>query len=291
MRSSRKNRVIKRKRSARKGKHKTSRKHCGGNGSPSTFYFYNRFHYGDNILNLKFFYVNAKLLKEKNIRIHYYYDNNYIKNKTELERYVDPGVVELHQLSEKPVSAIELWMGNNIGSTNYTDFANYYNLFYKQILTYLGLQDLPIDTSLFQKEDYLLDLYNKLDPKFKDIDILIINSEPQSLQFQFDKVKMDELCIKLAKTFKVVTTNEVNSSIPSTLTNGLTMQDIGAISTHAKYIIAVFTGPITSCLNFHTVNHVKKWFIIQNGVFKMNLPSCVEINNVNEFNKIVIDAV
>ena len=238
-----------------------------GGQDPNTFHFFNNYHYGDNVLNLKFFYVNAKLLKERGIHIHYYYDNSYINDLTELERYVDPAVVQLHPHSEKPDSAIELWMGKRIDGLAYDDdFVKYYTAFYKQILGYLGLQDLNIDTSLYQPEEYLKDIYAKLDTKYHDLDVLIINADPQSGQ-QNDKTKMNDLCIKLSKKYRVATTTLVNSDILCTYNDRLKLQDIGAISTHAKNIVSIFSGPITPCFNRETRNTVKKWFIISgNGL-------------------------
>jgi hypothetical protein len=257
MRTRRKHRKLR-----RKPIRKQSKKQRGAGQEPKIFHFFNIFHYGDNILNLKFFYINAKILKEKGIQIHYYYDNNYIKDVKELERYVDPAIVHLHTLSEKPDYAIQLWMGNPIGDLKYNeDFVKYYNAFYTQILGYIGLKDLNIDTSLYQPEEYLKEIYAKLDTKYHDLDVLIINAEPQSNQ-QYDKTKMDDLCIKLSKKYKVATTTHVNNDILCTFNDGLKLQDIGAVSTHAKNIISVFSGPITPCFNSETKNTVKKWFVI-----------------------------
>jgi hypothetical protein len=239
---------------------KNMRKLRGGD-QPKIFHFYNKFHYGDNIVNLKFFFVNAKILKERNIQIHYYYDNVYIKDIKELERYVDPVVVYLHPLSEKPESAIELWMGTPINNITYGNTDKYFNEFYKQILKYIGLDNLQIDTSLYQKEDYLLDIYKKLDPKFQDIDVLLLNNEPSSGQFEFDKTKFDELANRLlSKKLKIVVLKPVGD-IPSTNTAGLLLQDIGAISTHARYIVGTDTGALIPCFNIHTKQYVKKWII------------------------------
>jgi hypothetical protein len=260
-----------------------------GGQEPKTFYFYNRMHYGDNILNLKFFYVNTKLLKEKGIQIHYYYDSLYIKDIKELERYVDPTVVHLHILSEKPESAIELWMGKTINNIKSSNIDKYFNKFYKQILIYLGLAHLKIDTSLYQKEDYLLDVYEKLDPKFKDIDIFLLNNEPSSGQFDYDKTTLDALANRLlSKKLKVVVLKPVGD-IPSTNAAGLSLQDIGAISTHAKYIIGVDTGALTPCYNSYTKKYVKKWIIFCKYGIKFDdidatiLPNPEDVNTADRY--------
>jgi hypothetical protein len=208
-------------------------------------------------------------MKEKGIKVKYLFDSNYIKNVDELQRYVNPETVELEPLTPTlPESAIELWMGNPIEgkSAECGDncvFDNYYREFYTMILSKLGIDPAGIDVSLYQDEPYLQDIYNKLDPKFKDLDILIINATPQSGQFIHDKKKIDAMSSHLAKNFKIAVTTPLDEdkSVVCTMTDNLKLQDIGAISTHAKHIIAIHSGPITPCFNAATKAHVKKWTI------------------------------
>ena len=49
------------------------------------YHFYNDYHYGDNILNLKFLNILSSFLETNNIRIYYYYNHYYIKRIKELE--------------------------------------------------------------------------------------------------------------------------------------------------------------------------------------------------------------
>jgi len=252
------------------------------------YHFYNRFHYGDNILNLKFFYDISKILKDNNILIHYYYDEGYCKNKNELERYVNSDTLILHPIAEKPEAAIELWMGNNIDTTSSENFDMYYAAFYKEILKHLGLDTQNIDTSLYQDEPYLDELYDRLDPKYKNIDILILNCPPASGQYNYNKEQFDKSCIELSKKYKVVTTCYVSDTMPSTINDKLTMQDIGAISTRAKYIISANSGPFVSCLNLKTKSTVKHWFILGKFTFNEIPYTCItDLNTlVEEINKV-----
>lgn len=240
----------------------------------NVFHFHSRFHYGDNIFNLKFFYNISKILKEKNMIIYYYYDTNQIKNVVELERYVDKNTLKLLPLSETPNNSVELWMGIDIDGTHHGDFDVYFRKFYSNILNKLNLNDGNIDVSLYQNEPYLLDIYNKLDDKYKNLDILMINAEPKSGQFDYNIDEFKTISKELSIKYKIATTTCVDDSIPCTMRDNLTIQDIGAISTHAKYIVAVFSGPLTSCFNYYSKAHVKKWiFLLRNP---MNLK---EINN------------
>jgi hypothetical protein len=242
------------------------------------FDIYNKFHYGDNILNLKFLFNISDVIKSKNYFIKYYYDENYIKNVAELERYVNKETLSLHPMKEKPDTAIEITMDRIMEGKNHKtgihdidsnidifDFEHFYDAFYKRILKILEINDTGINTSLYQKEDYLQTVYNGLNDKYKNIDILVINAEPQSNQYEYNKDKVDDMCIRLKDKYNIVTTNPVNKDgviIKSTMDDKLMLQDIGAISTHAKYIIAVHSGPIVPCYNEAAKNNVKKWVIM-----------------------------
>lgn len=237
-------------------------------GNNGIFHFYTAYHYGDNLLNLKFFYNISDILRENNITIHYYYNTEYVKNRDELDRYVERDIVKLHPLEEKPANAVELWMGNNVSHINRVPSMDlFFAAFYQKILTYMGLDRLGIDTSLYQKENYLLPIYDKLPTKFKDVDILFINGEPKSAQFAYNKAETDAICVELSKRYRVVTTSPVNDMIPCTFTDGLKLQDIGAISTHAKYIVGTNTAPLIPCFNSYTKQNVKKWIFVSHENF------------------------
>jgi hypothetical protein len=244
------------------------------NSGQKTFNFFNTFHYGDNILNLKFFFNISPILKKRGIKINYYFDDKYNKRE-ELERFVDKDVVTLDSLDKKPGDAVGLWMGHSIlngefsnvpGSLAYFEFDTYYRAFYQIIVGKLGLKEENIDVSLYQPEPYLQDIYNSLDEKFKDLDILIINAEPQSLQYKYDKAKMDRMCLRLKEKYKVAVTTCVDDSIPCTMKDNLMLKDIGAISTHAKNIISIHTGPLAACYNSTTKGNVKKWLVLVDTV-------------------------
>jgi hypothetical protein len=228
--------------------------------------FYNRYHLGDNILNLKFLYNISSVLKEKKIKVKYLYNPNEISRTDELERYIDPAAVELRAIENNIPSpgAIELWMGNPIvGLPNMWDLDLYFPKHYAMILDKLGLADSGIDTSLYQKEPYLEDIYKKLDPKYKDLEILIINAEPKSFQVVYHKALFEQMCIRLAKKYKVAVTSPIEGedSIPCTFKDKLMLQDIAAISTHAKYIVGIHSGPVTACFTDATKKSVKKWVL------------------------------
>ena len=82
-------------------------------------------------------------------------------------------------LDKKPADAFNMWMNSK---NDYLKIESAISTMYKDTLKYLGLDNLQIDTSIYQKEDYLLDIYKKLDDKFKrrieetELDIKILNN-------------------------------------------------------------------------------------------------------------------
>ena len=267
----------------RKAKRRTRKSPAALKGGNNPIIFYSKRHYGDHILNLKFLFNISNKMKEKGIKVKYIYDPDYIKNVDELERYVNPETLELEAFKEPmPHSATELWMGNVIegkakACVGDCIFDKYFPEFYTMILSKLGIDPAGIDVSLYQDEPYLQKIYNKLDPKFKDLDILIINAEPKSGQFTYDKKKLEDVSSKLSKTFKIAVTTPLDEdkSVVCTMTDNLKLQDIGAMSTHAKHIIAVHSGPLMACYTAATKASVKKWIILNDHDVKHS-----EINNL-----------
>jgi hypothetical protein len=279
----------------RKGFKRTRKAYHVGGSDPHSdtkvFHFFNSHHLGDNIFNLKFFFDISDIMKQNGISIKYYYNNTYVNNnREELERFINNDTMSLHVFTDKPANAVELWMGNMIEGIHHHNFDTYYNAFYTNILKLIGLDGKDIDTSLYQPEPYLQDIYNdinkKFNDKYKDLDILIINSFPNSGQIIYDKKKFDDMCIMLNKKYKIVTTTHVNGDIKCTGDDKLKLQDIGSISTHVKYIIGVHSGPIVPCYNKDTKNSVKKWILFLDGKLDHKEINVVRLKSQYDFMKV-----
>jgi hypothetical protein len=258
----------KQRRRGSKHRRKSTRKHRMKGGAKREFHFYNRFHYGDTIFNLKFFKVNADLLKKNNIHVNYYYDPGYIKKPEEFENYIDKDCMSLKPIAEKPADATELWQGivhpgvrHNPG-TEPIEFEKYYESVYRGILKTLGLPAEGVDVSMYQPESYLSTRYDALDSKYKDVDVLINTCPVMSGQAHINQEHLNTLSVYLSHKFKVVTTCDIDESIPSTMRDSLPFIDVGAISTHAKYIITSNSGSIAAMFNKAAKEYVKHWFIL-----------------------------
>ena len=240
--------------------------------SKKQVHFYNVFHIGDCIMILRFLYNNHVLLQTKQIVAIFYYNPSYIKQFViELERYCVPGVIELKNESLKPPDSFDTWMGNEIvGITKYHStsrfaYQAYYEALYKNMVIYMNLVDNDIYCGLWQHEDYLLHIRKGLPDVCTMKDILIINGIAKSGQYNRPVKEMDDLCIFLNRSFPIITTRKV-LDIPCTLDFNLRLQDIGAISTGCRVVIAIMTGPLCAVYNETTHKNVKKWFlIVSNG--------------------------
>ena len=246
------------------------------------FHFHSPGHLGDNVMNLKYFSSVSTVLKKRNVKICYYYNADYIYNrgKSFLE-YVDPVIVELKPLHEKPPQSVELWMGIDKNGVSHREVERYYEEFYKEISTRLYISDVPLNNTLWLEDPTLLQIYDTLDPKFKDIEILILNNKGMSGQFD-DNTKLNELSLYLNTKFNVVTTWDIGIKNASSLS----LKEIGAMSTRAKYIIGPHSGPLVACLNSYAKAYVKKWFFVGNvhTHYSINNVQCKnDITPIKEF--------
>jgi hypothetical protein len=174
---------------------------------------------------------------------------------------VDEETVQLLPITQKHKDSIELWMGNHINGVYCFDYSVYYELFYKNIQKSLLLESIPLDCSFWQDEPYLEDSYTGLPACYKDIDIVVNNCLAFSGQYTRDPAEMDQLCLFLNTKFRIVTTRKVEG-ILCTTDHNLEVKDIAAIATHAKYVVAIMSGPLCALNNKQTKASVKKWFII-----------------------------
>ena len=249
---------------------------------PRIFHFHNRFHLGDNLLNLKFLYNIRDTLREHRIHIYYYYDTGYIYNTlAELNVFVDPTTLTLHDCSKKVPESIELWQSISINGISCYQFDTFYNALYTKVLRTMSIPVESINTSLWQDEPYLSDIYDTLNDRYKNIDILIINNRGNSGQYNSTKA-LNALCVHLNTKFNIVVTTHISDEIKST-NDTFTVRDYGAISTHCKYIISVFSGTNSCLFNSKTKESVKKWFMIEDCMpHRIDSIDCTFTNSIGE---------
>ena len=268
-------------------KHLNENKYINYFKNNKVYHLYNIYHLGDNVFNLIFFYLIKTYIEEQNITIYYYANKEYI---TQLNEFIYSNNIKLLSNENRPKQAVELWINNSFFNSKHDDAVNLvkpkkiqFNLFYKQFFNSV-LQKLNFNykiTKFYYEDLNLISRYNTISEKYKNFDILIVNSTPLSGQFNYNKTEWDNYICNLNKYFKILTTTKVNENILCTFDDNLTIKDIAALSTKAKIIIAINSGVVPGLLNYYTLTNVKKFYIFDvNNTY--SYPNFEHKNNINE---------
>jgi hypothetical protein len=219
---------------------------------------YNGAHLGDCVYSIIILNKTAIFLEKDDIHINLYCNQQYLR---QLQEFIKSKRIILHPLEHK---GLEIWIGNREFTNNFFDvggkipYDEFYVRFANELYNKLNIP-LIIDKIEYEDDDLLV-RYNRLPEKYKNVDYLIINSQPMSGQVLYIPFNWSQMVRKLSQNNKVVTTLKING-INCTLDEGLSIKDIAAISTNAKNIIAINTGPFAGCLNVYALNYVKKWVV------------------------------
>ena len=130
----------------------------------------------------------------------------------------------------------------------------------------------PIKTSEDFKLKFVgLDVYDLE----KEYDVLIINSVPQSGQYNYEEVLFKDLAYHLINQgYNIITTKKIDD-IECTLDYNYNLTQIAKISTKTPIIIAVHTGPLSLCLNKITLENCKFFHILDiNHSFSYDKITC-----------------
>ena len=231
-------------------------------------HFHNSYHLGDNVFNLILFYMIKDIILINNIKIFYYAKKDYLP---QLKEFISCKNIFLSSLNYKPKDSIELWINNPIFDYNYDTVINIknpycFNEFYKKFFT-IVLNKFNIKLKLlkfYYKDTDLLTRYNNIPDKYKKFDILILNSQPGSGQYNYNKNEWDEYILLLNSKFNILTTTKV-CNLLSTTDDNLTIKDIASLSTKAKVIIAINSGVVPGLLNYYTLTNIKHFYTFDNN--------------------------
>ena len=222
-------------------------------------YTYNDWHLGDCVFTIIILNQTKRYLEDNNVHIYFYCNKSYIN---QLNEFIQTKHIQLHNY-QIPIG-IPNWIGEKHKQINYYNKGNQkYNDFYVLYANQLyNEMNIPCVINTFEYEDNdLLIRYDNLNDKYKNLDYLIINSQPLSGQYNYNKNEWDDLIITNLSKYKIVTTLKVDNII-CTLDDNLSIKDIAAISTHAKKIIAINTGPLVGCFNKYTLTNVEKVYVL-----------------------------
>jgi len=253
--------------------------------SNKELHFWNKWHLGDHIFNCIYFYSIKDYIEKENIKIFYYIPDIYLYQVSE---FIPSENIILSSINEH--RGTNIWIGCDDYDYNWFKYSksnecsgfdifllNFFNKFSEKI-------KIPIKMNEFKYMDNeLLLRYEALPEIYKDIDILIINSQPLSGQVDMTMNFINDMYLtinELNKKYKIVTTKKIEG-INCTLDNNYTIKTIAAISTKAKMIICINTGPIVGLFNGFTLNNCKIIYYID----KTNTYSNNKFKKINYFSE------
>ena len=258
------------------------------------YYLYNEYHLGDNVFNMLLFKIITDYLERENYYIYFYCQPQYI---SQISEFITSNNVIIKDISEKPTNAIQLWQNNkffkytcdyeytsiiNKGETR-VDYNKFYKTFFNIVLHKLQIP-IKMEKFYYKDKDDLSNRYKNLirkyNNKYKKIDILILNSQPLSGQYNYNKSQWDNHITILNYKYNVVTTTKVEN-IKCTMDDNLTIKDIAAISNHVQVIIAVNSGVVPACLNKTTLKKIKKAYIFDDRCY-YSYPNFQNKDNISD---------
>ena len=259
------------------------------------YHIHNLYGLGDSVFNMILFYNIKQHIEANNIRIFYYAKNEYL---SQLREFKCSNNIFLASIDKAPNFSIELWINNDFFEYTHSYINSIqspvnYNIFYKNffniVLKKLNI-NFPISRFIYY-DDELISRYNKLPNKYKNIDIMILNSSPFSGQYKYNKSIWDNCIVNLNKHFKLMTTTKVFDLL-STYDDKLTIKDIASLSTKVKVVIAINSGVFPGLLNYYTLTSVKHFYIFDNRCYysypNFENKNCITDITIEELSRYIV---
>ncbi len=237
-------------------------------------HIFQKFHHGDCMFTCVYLQSIIDFINNSPRKIYFYINRDYIK---QMQEFISSPNIILKPLEEKPDDAYDIWIGHHFNQENKGNFNEVlvltHNVFAEKF-------NFPKMKEFTYEDPDLLERYERLNDTCKNVDILIINSEPKSGQYVYNKNEWDALVRRLHRKYKIVTTLKVDN-IPCTRDYDYSLKDIAAISTHAKYMICVNTGPIVACFNAYTLKNVIRIFVFDINN-RYSYPNVTHVSNISD---------
>ncbi len=212
---------------------------------------YNAYHLGDNLVHLNFMRRLAQ--KHPDQQFGHYAAAQHTTQLTPLVQ----DLPNLKLLAECPPDAVNAWRGDNgywHTHAQRNDFVAFHLDWFAHLAKQMGLES-PVKTAADMMFDYpaLAPAEGTDHFEHPQFDVLVINSIPHSGQFRgFNSHDFDAMIRTLiSRGLNVTTTFPSNTPAPSTHdgTSGLSVTAIGRLSTAARVVLGMVTGPSWPTMN------------------------------------------
>lgn len=234
----------------------------------------NGWHLGDNIINFIFFYKIKDYIENNKIVIHYYCLEQYHKNLSDFK--CSDNILILNILDpEYDKKGYVIWQGN---TPNHSFIEDKLCVMFNNFLISSNIP-IRVDSFIYKDPD-LFNRYEILDERYKNIDILIVNSTPLSCQYNYNKPEWDDFIKRLSKKYIVATTQKVNDDIISL--ENVSVKNIAAMALNVKKIIAINTGPSIPLYNTDILNNVDVVYLFGSAGFNFKTQKFKVLNSLNQ---------
>jgi hypothetical protein len=219
--------------------------------------FHNNYHLGDAVWHVH--YLRKMHERYPKAVFNFYINKNYLNEiRTQLTDYAD--YISVQPIEEKTNDSIDCWLGRERFVYKYPTPTNYLNIlveFYKYLSRFTGVIS-PVENFIFDNPRIL-----KSTPLSNKVDVLVINSEPFSGQWDYQESVWDKKITQWRDSGKrVITTKKSKvSGVECTTDYGLGLMDIANLSTTAKIVGGVHTSPLLACFNRWSLPSVEKFFV------------------------------
>ena len=246
--------------------------------------FFNEYKLGDQIFHIH--YCN-KLIAVNDLKIIFYCKKEY---HDELTLWInDKNKIILEDLNKKPKRSINCWLNSmkHFDNRGIYDFFydKIYLAFYRDLSKKIGNIINPIGTP----EEFLFDEKQIIENKniLGEYDYLIINSRPNSYQWNYDEKDFDLLFAKLInKGYKIITTAKNNFKLDCTLDFNFSLLDIASLSLECKNIIGIHTAPHVPTMNKWNIENNKRMVFFHNVGIDYSFHNIESIKNKIDIEKI-----
>lgn len=235
---------------------------------------------GDNLAHLLFLRKVAKANPDK----HFVHAANQAYLPQLIEVVSDVTNISLCDVESSvvPIHSVDVWKNHRdfwVNHPDKNDYVRFYLDFYEKIA-----DKMMVDNPIKSGDDFFFD-YPALSRKTsitEEFDVLVVNSPPMSGQFKGYR-DMSELIEMLARKLKVVCTHPVRSpEIACTLKLGMTVSQIGSLSTQCNKILMVATGPCWPTFNVWNKFKIKERVILSDNEKVDISPNTVHFQSITE---------
>jgi hypothetical protein len=248
---------------------------------------YNQYHLGDNLHSLN--YLRRVALSEPHANIKHYCPALYFEQLLPLLSGVPN--LGLFDIESAPFDSINLWIGRDnyyFNSPLKKNWANFFLDFSKYISEILNVSN-PISS----RDDLLFDYpdLNPINKKINNFDFLIINSTPLSGQIHdySDKYLINLTAQLINLGYSVITTHPTGFT-KSTSEMGLSITEIGLLSSFASCILGVPNGPMWPTFNVFNKNLIKRRIIWLSSETLNLTDNCICVRSSHELDFLLSSA-